>query len=255
MYKVWVLLLLSVALYGCASEAPVDTPTPLPATPAIAAPTAAPTAVKQPSPSLPPAAVAPPSQALPTPAPMRTMAPLPAGLPDIECQTTVDSGEVPEEIREVRERLGYAVQPSELPAGFSFGGVSYIGNEEALQIYQDGINNIIIAYPMEFSPDSAPGSLQWERPAEAVSAVRMGDQTAYLMIGGWSDASIIAGPALSPDKAEWDFEKSLALFFRCTQSGGRAIDVAIQALPGPIDWIDAQALVDIAYSLERVTGN
>ena len=255
MYKVWVLLLFSVALYGCAPEGPVDAPTPLPATPAVAAPTAAPTAVNQPLPSLPTAAVAPPSQALPTPAPMRTMAPLPADLPDIECQTQVDAGEVPEEIREVRERLGYAVQPSELPAGFSFGGVSYLSNDEALQIYRKGNNNIIVAYPMEFSPDSARGSLQWERPTEAVSAVSMGDQTAYLMVGGWSDASIIAGPALSPDKAEWDFEKSLALFFRCSQSGGRAIDVAIQALPGPMDWIDAKALVDIAYSLERVTGN
>lgn len=255
MYKVWVLFLLSLALYGCAQEGQVETPTPLPATPAIAAPTAAPTEVNQPTPSLPTAVVAPPSQALPTPAPMRTMAPLPAELPDIECKTPVDSGEVPEEVREVRERLGYAVQPSELPAGFSFGGVSYTSNERALQIYQNGINNIIVAYPMEFSPDSAPGSLQWKRPEEAVSAVIMGNQTAYLMIGGWSDASVIAGPALSPDKAEWDFEKSIALFFRCAQSGGRAINVAIQALPGPIDWLDAQALVDIAYSLERVTGN
>ena len=255
MYKVWVLLLFSVALYGCAPEAPVDMPTPLPATPAIAAPTVMPTTAVAPAPALPTATPLTPVQSLPTPAPIRTVTSLPDELPVIECDTQINADEVPQEILEVRERLGYALRPSKLPAGFGFAGVSFNDNE-VRQVYQNGDKNIIIAYPTEFSPDVA-GPLGWKRPADAVSAISMGNDTAYLMIGGWSDASIIAGPALSPDKAEWDFDKSLAFFFKfkCRRIIGGGSDMAIQASPGHTNWIDAQALVDIAYSLERVTGN
>ena len=126
-------------------------------------------------------------------------------------------------------------------------------NNEIRQIYQSASNNIIIAYPLEFSPDATSGPLGWERPEDAVNSLKIGDQTAHLMKGGWSDSSIIAGPALSPDKAEWDYDKSLALFFTCRADDGRNVDMAIQALPGPIDWIDAVQIVEIAQSLKRIS--
>lgn len=159
----------------------------------------------------------------------------------------------------VVERLGYALMPTLLPDGFAFAGVSASGNA-ITQIYQqDGGSagspprNLILAYPVEFSPDGASGPLGWERPEEAVSELRLGNQTAYIMSGGWSDASIIAGPGLSPDKAEWDYDKSLALFLDCRADDGDEISLAIQALPGPVDWISEREIVDIAHALRRIT--
>lgn len=155
----------------------------------------------------------------------------------------------------VVERLGYALMPTLLPDGFAFAGVSASGNA-ITQIYQKGGSaprNLILAYPVEFSPDGASGPLGWERPADAVMELRLGDQTAYIMSGGWSDASIIAGPALSPDKAEWDYDKSLALFFACRADNDDQISLAIQALPGPVDWISKREIVDIAHALRRIS--
>lgn len=169
-----------------------------------------------------------------------------------------EAAEAAPSLANVVERLGYALMPTLLPDGFAFAGVSASGNA-ITQIYQQGGSagspprNLILAYPVEFSPDGASGPLGWERPEDAVSELRLGNQTAYIMSGGWSDASIIAGPGLSPDKAEWDYDKSLALFFACRADDGDEISLAIQALPGPVDWISEREIVDIAHALRRIT--
>lgn len=169
-----------------------------------------------------------------------------------------DAADSEPSLANVVERLGYALMPTLLPDRFAFAGVSASGNA-ITQIYQQGGSagspprNLILAYPVEFSPDGASGPLGWERPEDAVSELRLGDQTAYIMSGGWSDASIIAGPGLSPDKAEWDYDKSLALFFACRADDGDEISLAIQALPGPVDWISEREIVDIAHALRRIT--
>lgn len=169
-----------------------------------------------------------------------------------------DAAEAAPSLANVVERLGYALMPTLLPNGFAFAGISASGNA-ITQIYQQGGSagspprNLILAYPVEFSPDGSSGPLGWERPEDAVSELRLGNQTAYIMSGGWSDASIIAGPGLSPDKAEWDYDKSLALFFACRADDGDEISLAIQALPGPVDWISEREIVDIAHSLRRIT--
>lgn len=177
---------------------------------------------------------------------------IPSEQKDILCAPFDPDENVLPAIEEIIEDFGYAIQPTALPEGFMLAGVSST-DEEVRQIYQNMDKNIIVAYPIDFSPDTRTDPLGWERPEDATSSWQIGNQTAYLMIGGWSDASIIAGPALSPDRAEWDYDKSLALFFTCRVDNGRDVGMAIQALPGPIDWIDGSEIVMIAQSLRRLS--
>ena len=249
MNRLGILLLVAALLSACTSRTPVATPTTVPSPPTIAAPTVAPTPQPQPSPpSATPVSVAP----APSPATPSSPTAVPVEQEDIRCEPFESAAEAPAEIGEVIEQLGFAMQPTELPAGFELAGVSS-SNNEIRQIYRMDHKNIILAYPIEFSPDASSDPLGWERPQDAVNSVQIGNQIAYFMVGGWSDASIIAGPALRPDRAEWDYEKSVALFFTCRVSGGRDVDMAIQVLPGPIDWIDANEMVGIAHSLKRVS--
>ena len=250
MNRLGILLLLAALLSGCTSEAPIATPTSAPIMPSIAAPTSPPTPETKPTP--------PPSTATPTlPSPTASRAPTITSIPveyqDIRCEAGEDAADLPEEIDEVIKRLGFAIQPSELPTGFDLAGVSSSDNE-VRQIYQNANDkNIIIAYPIEFSPDITTDTLGWERPEDAVSSLRAGNRTAHLMTGGWSDASIIGGPALNPKDAKWDYDKSLALFFVCRVDGGRDVEMAIQAFPGTMNWIDAGEIMRIAQSLKRIS--
>ena len=247
MNRLGILLILATLLSACTSRMPAPTPTSAPSPPPIAAPTIAPT----PQPTLAPAT---PVATAPKPSPATPLSPtaMPVEQEDFSCEPFEDPADAPLEIGEVLEELGFAMHPTELPAGFNLAGVSS-SNNEIRQIYRMDHKNIILAYPIEFSPDASSDPLGWERPLDAVNSVQVGDQTAYFMVGGWSDASIIAGPALRPDRAEWDYEKSVALFFTCRVSGGRDVDMAIQVLPGPIDWIDANEIMSIAHSLKRVS--
>ena len=249
MNKAGLLFLVAALLVGCTPQGPAATRTAIPAT-ATTAPLIATSSPPATPTTMPIPATVATATAVATTIPEVTAIPIDQS--DVRCTTAEDTDDVPQEIGEVIDQLGFALQPSVLPDGFHLAGVSS-NNNEIRQIYQSASNNIIIAYPLEFSPDNTLGPLGWERPEGAVNNLKIGDQTAYLMTGGWSDASIIAGPALSPDKAEWDYEKSLALFFTCRTDNGRNVDMAIQALPGPIDWIDAGQIVEIAHSLKRIS--
>ena len=262
MYTTGLALLAAALVAGCnggpapASPTPVSVSTPAaaPATPTTAA---TPSTATAPSASTattaPPTTAAAPSIAPAAPTPTPAVAPI-----DDSAVVCGEAAEAAPSLANVVERLGYALMPTLLPDGFAFAGVSASGNA-ITQIYQQGGSagnpprNLILAYPVEFSPDGASGPLGWERPEDAVSELSLGDQTAYIMSGGWSDASIIAGPGLSPDKAEWDYNKSLALFFVCRADDGDEISLAIQALPGPVDWISDREIVDIAHALRRIT--
>lgn len=251
MNKLGILLLLAALLAGCTPEGPAATPTAIPATPTVSLPSPAPT--PQPTPP-PPAAT--PTVVATTPAatPALPMTVIPIEQEDINCTAFDRDEDIPSAIEEVIEDLGYALQPTVLPEGFALAGVSS-ANDEVRQIYQNAEKNIIVAYPIEFSPDTRTDPLGWERPEDAVSNLQIGNQTAYLMIGGWSDASIIAGPALKPDRAEWDYDKSVALFFSCLLDSGGSVGIAIQASqasPEPINWIEVADVVEIAQSLRRI---
>ena len=254
MNRAGLLFLVVALLVGCAPQGPVATQTAIPATA-----TATPLTVAPPPPATPTTMPVTATVATATPVataisdvPAPEVTAIPIDQSDIRCTTAEDTEDITQEISDVIDQLGFALQPSVLPGGFKLAGVSS-SNNEIRQIYQNAGDNIIIAYPLEFSPDNTSGPLGWERPEDAVNSLKIGDQTAYLMTGGWSDASIIAGPALSPDKAEWDYEKSLAVFFTCRADDGRNVHMAIQALPGPMDWIDAAQIVDIAQSLKRIS--
>ncbi len=268
-YTTGLALLAAALVAGCNGGLAPAAPTPVSASPPAAAP-ATPTTAATPSAatatSAPPTTAAAPSiaPATPTTSAAPSIAPVaptppPAVAPiDDSAVMCGDASDAEPSLANVVERLGYALMPTLLPNGFAFAGVSASGNA-ITQIYQQGGSagspprNLILAYPVEFSPDGASGPLGWERPEDAVSELRLGDQTAYIMSGGWSDASIIAGPGLSPDKAEWDYDKSLALFFACRADDGDEISLAIQALPGPVDWISEREIVDIAHALRRIT--
>lgn len=250
MNRLGLLLLLAALLTACTPEGPTIDPTSIAATPTAPAPTVVPTP-ETPAVAI-QSAVTSPS---PTAVPVATPATITIEQPDIRCESDVLTDANPPELDEVIEQLGFAFQPAVMPSGFTLAGVSF-NNDQVRQIYQSAEKNIIVAYPLKFSPDTSSDPLGWERPQDAVSSLQIGNQTAYLMIGGWSDASIIAGPALRPDRAEWDYDKSLALFFTCRADDGREVSIAIQASQsstGPIGWVDADSIVEIAQSLKRIS--
>lgn len=232
---------------GCAAD-----PEPAPATPTPAATAPAPSLIAI-TPVTPPAAL----PATPTLAPANT--PLPPAPPPIDAsavQCAPAAAAPAPGVANVARQLGYALAPTFLPQGFTLAGVSGAGSASVTQIYQQtgvATRSVIIAYPVEFTPDGASGPLGWQRPDDALDELRLGDQAAYVMRGGWSDASIIAGPGLDPKDAEWDYDKSLALFFSCATDDGDRIALAIQALPGPVDWISVSEIVDIAHSLRHIS--
>ncbi len=241
--KKWGLLLAATLLAGCVGEPPVTTPTP-----DASARTQATATPPAPAPATPTSIPSQPTTVSVTAAPSPTMTPIDNS--NIHCAAATDTAD--SEIEDVIEQLGFAFKPSVLPDGFKLAGVSSNENE-VRQIYQNADYILIIAYPKEFSPDSASDELGWIRPDDAVSNLQIGDQTAYLMTGGWSDATIVGGPAISPDDAKWDYDKSLALFFTCRTDDGRDVDIAIQAQPSPLDWISAREIVDVAHSLQRIS--
>ena len=244
--KKWGLLLAATLLVGCTGTSPVATPIPTATTPAQAtapAPTPTPVTATPTSAPIPPTATA-VITVVPTPTPP------PIDDSNIRCAAASDTAGA--EFDDVIDQLGFAFKPSMLPDGFEFADLSRNQNSDSFrQIYQNAGYYLIITYPEEFSPDAAPNALEWVRPDDAVSDLRLGDQTAYIMTGGWSDASIIIGPGTK--NPIWDYTRSLALFFTCRTDDGRDVDIAIRALPGPIDWISAREIVDVAQSLRRIS--
>ena len=107
-----------------------------------------------------------------------------------------------------------------------------------------------MAYPVEFGPEDNElmQGMGLIRPSEAIDEAQVGGETAYFMRGGWSDATIVAGPGIDPADAEWVYEKSLGLFFDCATPTGKIVRVAIQARPGPVTWISDEEMIGIAES-------
>ena len=109
---------------------------------------------------------------------------------------------------------------------------------------------IVVAYPQDFVPneDQQTQEIVLVRPKDAIDEAKVGGETAYFMRGGWSDATVMAGPGIDPANAEWNYEKSLGLFFDCVTPAGPTVTVAIQARPGPITWITDEEMIAIAES-------
>lgn len=242
MHKVGYLLIGAMLLTGCSRESMPD-PSPTAVVSVLQTPTAVPptaTAVRT-------ATATPIQTTVPEPADKTATA---TDYSDVGCDAAIE--DTPR-LASVVEQLGYAFMPTLLPPGFNLKGVSSSHNT-INQIYQNAEQSIIVAYPVEFSLQETPAMqlIGIQRPRDAINELRLGEQTAYIMAGGWSDATILAGPGISPNEAEWDYEKSLALFFSC-RTDDEDVAIAIQALPSPAEWISEGELVGIAQSLRRIS--
>ena len=89
------------------------------------------------------------------------------------------------------------------------------------------------------------------RPADALASVQINGQDAHLMRGSWSDDTIRQGPSINPANAEWDYEKSLTLFFDYALSQSDHVGVAVQALVRPSEWTTTDQMITIAESMAR----
>lgn len=154
----------------------------------------------------------------------------------------------------VLEGIGYALVPTYLPEGFQTSGAD-INRGRARHIYGNAQNRLVIAYPVEYFPEGNPvmQTIGLFRPDDAVSEIDLNGQVAYLMRGGWSDATILAGPGIPPEQAEWDYDKSLTLFFDCQIPQIGSVGIAIQALNNAPEWLSGTEMIKIALSLAQVT--
>jgi hypothetical protein len=158
------------------------------------------------------------------------------------------------DVGQIVQALGYALVPGYVPEGLQPSRV-LISGARAMIVYGDPEDRLIVAYPVVFpaegfliqgDPDSP------KRPGDAVSEVRVTGGTGRLVRGQWSADTIMGGPAIDPDAAEWDYEVTLTLFFDFELPTGDTIPVWIQARENPGEWIAGDGLARIAESIAPV---
>jgi hypothetical protein len=183
------------------------------------------------------------------------------------------------ELDSVTEALGYSLAPTHMPEGFEFDQyevfnlepgtiqpddqvVMPLGEPYAMVVYRELNHHVFIQYPQSFSPSVSNDFLlerlgiEWRRPDDSVSEVKINGKTAYLVRGSWSAETLAKLQRLDPDLPEytpkWDYEMYLSLFFDFELSTNETIGVMIWAMLYPEDWITAKEMVAIADSLQRV---
>ena len=158
------------------------------------------------------------------------------------------------EFGRITSRLGYALAPGKLPEGFGNARVGFSGGIAQISYDKAGRHLIIVAYPVDFGPEDTQlmRSMGLIRPRDAIDEAQVSGGKAYFMRGGWSDATVIAGPGIDPANAEWSYDKSLGLFFDCATPAGTNVRVAIQARPGPVTWVSDSEMIGIAESFTLV---
>ena len=114
--------------------------------------------------------------------------------------------------------LGYAFSPTNLPEHFIIKGISLDNRRRANLIYESSNATIVIAYPVNFDPLGSPTmrELGLTNPEDAVTSINLHESEAYLLKGGWSTDTIMAGPGIDPSDAVWDYKRSLSLYFDCS---------------------------------------
>ena len=150
----------------------------------------------------------------------------------------------------VTDAIGYAIAPAQLPDNFEFAGAN-LTRRVARLTYVNANKRLIIAYPVAFSKEESPfmKEIGLFRPDDALVPVTINGQSANLMRGGWSDDTIRQGPSVNPATAEWDYEKSLTIFFDYALTDGGNTGVAVQALVRPLEWTTADQMITIAESM------
>ena len=175
--------------------------------------------------------------------------PTPAPLP----KTPPPEGDTTPVLDPVIEKLGYALAPEYLPDGFRAATVFMTGDRASVG-YGDTQDRLLVVYPIAFSPEDTPTmrEIGLIRPADALTEVEVNGRTAYLVRGGWSAETIMQGPGIDPDNAEWDYDMSLTLFFDYELSEDSEVGVALQAVAKPSEWTTDAEMVRIAESIVRV---
>ena len=194
------------------------------------------------------------------------------------CGTSLVPVPLPE-LDEVIEALGYGLAPTSLPEGFEFDQYDVLGKPDDFDMmplggpfasvlykrYKDyAYHHVVIQYPLSFPPSVSDDflleslGLEWQRPDDAVSKVKVNGETAYLVRGSWSVETLEqlqkADPELLAEYTpEWDYEGLyLSLYFDFELSPDEVVEVMIQALFYPSEWITATELVKIAESFQRI---
>lgn len=177
----------------------------------------------------------------------------------------------------VEEALGYSLAPTHLPEGFEFDQYQLLGFTESIvspmlvpfasvmyKRYKDyAYHNVFIQYPLSFPPSVSEDflleslGLEWQRPEDAVTEVKVNGEMAYLVRGSWSAESLqkLGNPDpefLATYTPSWDYEMYFSLYFDFELSPDETVGVMVMALLYPSEWITAIELVKIAESLRRI---
>ena len=175
---------------------------------------------------------------------------------------------------DVTEALGYSLAPAYMPEGFEFdqydvsgSGTRTIkpddmvvmprGEPYAILFYDRYENyanhNILIQYPWSFSSSAGDDILlerlgiEWRRPDDAVSEVKVNGKAAYLVRGSWSAESL-----QTLENPEWDYDIYLSLYFDYKLSQDETVGVMMRAMFYPAEWITSNEMFKSAESLQRV---
>jgi hypothetical protein len=124
-------------------------------------------------------------------------------------------------------------------------------------------HNIIILYPQSFpslvGDDFLLESLgiEWRRPDDAVSEVKVNGKAAYIVRGSWSAESLqyltnLDIEFLATYTPSWDYDMYLSLFFDFELSQDETVGVMMRAMLYPNEWITSNEMVKSAESLQRI---
>ncbi len=187
----------------------------------------------------------------------------------------------------VTEVLGYSLAPASMPEGFEFDQydvlnlrtgtiqpgdqvVMPLGGPFASVLYKRYKNyayhHVFIQYPWGFPPSGKENplfellGLNWQRPDDAVSEVKVNGKAAYIVRGSWSADSLMKLNNPDPEilatyVPSWDYEGLylyLSLYFDFELSPDEVVGVMMRAMLYPTEWITSKEMVAIAESLQRV---
>ena len=182
------------------------------------------------------------------------------------CGTSLVPVPLPE-LDEVIEALGYGLAPTSLPEGFEFkqhdvNETAGIATISYVRFHDFSYQEILIMYPLSFSLSISDNPLleslllNWQRPDDAVSEVRVNGEKAHLVYGSWSADSLMM--LVNPDPEflatytpEWDYDMYQSLYCDYTLPSDETVGVMIRANFNS-SGITAKEMVKIAESLQRV---
>jgi len=139
-----------------------------------------------------------------------------------------------------------------------------VGGPVANVVYRKLNHHIFVMYPQKLPPPWGAESLLWERlgldwqrPEDAASIVKVNGKPAYLIRGMWSADTLQQlqkpDPELLRDYIpEWDYDFALSLYLEYELFDDNSIVVKLETIFDPVEWITAEEMVKIAESLRQL---